>query len=70
MMKRWQAYRYVPLKSFWIELLAIDFLADWEHREESREYYDYMVRDYLKYIESRSNTNVYAPGTNESMFSW
>jgi len=68
MMKRWQAYCTVPLKSFWIELLAVEFLSTWEHREKSREYYDFMVRDFLKFMEGKANGNVYAPGTYETMF--
>lgn len=68
MMKRWQSYCAVPMKSFWIELLAVDFLRTWEHRDKSREYYDYMVRDFLRFLEGKANGNVYAPGTYETMF--
>lgn len=68
MMKRWQAYCDVPLKSFWIELIAVEFLAQWEHRDKSREWFDFMVRDFLKYLEAKANGNVYAPGTYETMF--
>ena len=32
MLKCWQDYCDVPLKSFIIELLVIDFLRTWEHR--------------------------------------
>lgn len=67
MMKRWQSYCSVPLKSFWIELLAVDFLANWEHRGKSSIYYDYMVRDFLAFIKDKGNTSVFAPGTYEIM---
>lgn len=67
MMKRWQGYCNVPIKSFWIELIAIDFLRQWEHKGKSKEYYDWMVRDFLAYLTGRKNSYVYAPGTGEAM---
>lgn len=68
MMKCWQGYCEVPLKSFWIELIAVEFLNGWEYRDKSKLYYDFMVRDFLKHLESKANGNVYAPGTYESMY--
>lgn len=68
MMKRWQGYCDVPLKSFWIELIAVEFLNNWEHRDKSKLYYDWMVRDFLKHLEGKANGNVYAPGTYETMY--
>lgn len=65
MMKRWQGHCDVPLKSFLIELLAIEFISKWEHRDKSMVYYDFMVRDFLQYIVSRENAYVFAPGTYE-----
>ncbi|HYR91052.1 MAG TPA: hypothetical protein VE422_43750 [Terriglobia bacterium] len=56
MMKKWQDYCSVPVKSFWIELLAIDFLSTWEHKGKSSMYYDWMVRDVLKSIVGKANT--------------
>lgn len=67
MMKRWQSYCSVPLKSFYIELLAIDFVATWGNRGKSTMWYDYMSRDFFAYIISRQNSYVYAPGTGEMM---
>ncbi|MFZ5751357.1 MAG: SMODS domain-containing nucleotidyltransferase [Pseudomonadota bacterium] len=68
MMKCWQGYCDVPLKSFWIELIAIEFLQTWEHRDKSSTYYDWMVRDFLKHLEGKVFGNVYAPGTYEQMY--
>jgi len=67
MMKRWQAYCNVPLKSFWLELLSIEFLFGWEHKDKSMTYYDWMVRDFLRYLEGKSHHTLYAPGTFEAM---
>jgi hypothetical protein len=67
MMKRWQSNCSVPIKSFFIELIAIDFLRTWAYRGKSSVYYDWLVRDFLTFLVSRANTNVYAPGTGEIM---
>ena len=67
MMKRWQANCNVPLKSFWLELLSIEFLRRWKHKDESMLYYDWMVRDFLRDIEGKSHHILYAPGTYEAM---
>lgn len=70
MMKCWQWYCSVPLKSFHLELVAVDFMSQWRHRGQSKLYYDLMVRDFLAYLVGRANTYVYAPGTGEQMFLW
>ncbi len=67
MMKRWQAHRSVPIKSFWLELIGIDFLDGWQYSDKSKVYYDWMVRDFLKHLEGRANGTVHAPGTFEAM---
>lgn len=67
MAKRWQAYCEVPIKSFWLELLAVSFINAWEHRGKTRTYHDYMVRDFLQFIVSRPDTYLIAPGTYESL---
>lgn len=65
MMKRWQHYCSVPLRSFWIELIAKDFLSTWEHKGKTMIYYDWMVRDFLKYLENKENGIICTPGTYE-----
>ena len=67
MMKVWQAFCNVPLKSFHIELLAINFLAQWGHYDKTAVYYDWMVRDFLAYIKNKDWTYLYVPGTGEGM---
>jgi hypothetical protein len=69
-MKRWQDYCNVPIKSFVIELLAIDFLRGWKHAGEGLFYYDWMVRDFLAFMKGKSILDsVTVPGTGESI-SW
>jgi len=63
MMKCWQGYCNVPLKSFCIELLAVEFLASYEYKDKSTVYYDWMVRDFFKFLIGKSGSYVFAPGT-------
>ncbi len=66
MLKRWQQYCNVSLKSFLIELLAIEFLASWQHKGNSSVYYDWMVRDFFYFLKNKSQwSSVYVPGTYE-----
>ena len=68
MAKAWQSYCSVPLKSFHLELVAVDFLNQWEHAGKGKEYYDWMMRDFFGYLANRKNSHVYAPGTYEAMY--
>lgn len=68
MLKCWQAYCAVPIRSFYLELLAIDFLGQWPYNEHGMFYYDWMCRDFFKWMTSRANTALIAPGTHEIMW--
>lgn len=67
MLKCWQAYCSVPLKSFYLELLATDFLDQWQYKDKSYFYYDWMCRDFFAWLITRTNSFVMAPGTYEIM---
>ena len=64
-MKSWQRECNVPLKSFWLELLAIEFLSGWQHKKESPFYHDWMTRDFLQFLCGKRNSHVVVPGTYE-----
>jgi hypothetical protein len=67
MIKCWQGYCNVSIKSFWIEILAVDFLSTWEYAGKSSVYYDWMVKDFLGFILTKINNLIFAPGTFEIM---
>lgn len=67
MLKAWQSYCNVPLKSFHLELLAINFLSQWTYAGKSATWYDWMCRDFFAYLIRQSNCYLYAPGTGEAM---
>jgi hypothetical protein len=67
MLKTWQNYCNVPLKSFYLELLATDFLKKCEWRKNGYFYYDWIVRDFFKYLQSKENGYIFVPGTYETI---
>jgi hypothetical protein len=68
MMKCWQSYCSVPLKSFYIEILAVEFLKQWKYAGNSKTYYDWIVRDFLEYLIKQANTYICVPGTYELIY--
>lgn len=68
MLKCWQACCNVPMKSFWLELFAVSFLATYQYRDKSKGWYDWLVRDFFEYLKGRANTYLFVPGTGEGMF--
>jgi hypothetical protein len=68
MMKQWQREQNVPLKSFQLERLAVEFLANWPNNQRDHFWYDWMIRDFFAYLIGRANTYVYMPGTNEAVW--
>jgi Second Messenger Oligonucleotide or Dinucleotide Synthetase domain len=67
MAKVWQACCSVPIKSFHLELLAVNFLGQWQYFDRTTVYYDWMVRDFFAYIKEKDWTSLHVPGTGESM---
>lgn len=65
MMKKWQEYCSVPLKSFLVELVAIEFIASWQYHGKTSVYYDWMVRDFLQFLINKAGSYVLVPGTFE-----
>lgn len=65
MMKVWKHVCSVPLSSLAIELMAVPFIGQWNHRGKSTVYYDWMVRDFLAYALTRVNSCEFIPGISE-----
>ncbi len=65
MMKKWQENCSVEMKSFWFERLAVEFLQNWEFRDKSATYYDWMTREFLKHLVGKANGYLFLPNTYE-----
>ena len=63
MAKQWQRHCNVPIKSFQLERIAIEFLGWWPY---SRDLFwvDWMVRDFFAYLASRAGGSITMPRTN------
>lgn len=67
MLKCWQANCNVPIRSFYLELLAIEFLDSWMYRDRSVFYYDWMCRDFFEWMIGRADGFLVSPGTRDVM---
>lgn len=68
MLKAWQTSCSVPIKSFYLELLAIEFLDKCEWRNNDYYYYDWISRDFFKWMITKANTHLWTPGTYELLW--
>lgn len=67
MIKAWKSNCGVEIKSLIIELTVVDFLKFYQYYNKGSTYYDWMVRDYFKYLLSKVSSSSYIPGTYESI---
>jgi len=67
MSRSWKDTWCIPMGGLLIDTLAYNFLMGWEYKDKSFIYYDWMTRDFLKYLkEQNENQNYwYALGSNQ-----
>ncbi len=69
MIKRWQEYCNVSLKSFVIELLCIEFIITWPYKTQGTTFYDWLVRDFFSFLKQKTSWSyVFVPGTYEAIY--
>lgn len=68
MLKAWQASCSVPMKSFYLELLAAEFMDQCAYRHNDYFYYDWISRDFFQWMITKANTHLWAPGTYELLW--
>lgn len=70
MVRAWKKTCNVPMSGILIDTLAYKFLKNWEYKDKSYTYYDWMSRDFFKYLMNISEDISYwrAPGSNR--FVW
>ena len=70
MMRLWKKKWSVPLGGLLIDTLAYQFIIDWENRDKSYLYYDYMCRDFFAYMADQSTDQEYwkAPGSGQWVY--
>lgn len=67
MLKAWQACCSVPIKSFQLELLATEFIAQSPWCLKDWFYFDWITRDFFAFLYHRANGIILVPGTLETI---
>ncbi|MCD8445679.1 SMODS domain-containing nucleotidyltransferase [Tenacibaculum finnmarkense] len=67
MVRAWKDEWNVPMGGLLIDTLAHRFLTQWEHRDKSYTYYDWMTRDFFKFLKDQDESQNYwlSPGANQ-----
>lgn len=70
MIRSWKYENNVPMNGFLIDTLAYQFLRNWEYKDKSYVYYDWMVRDCFKFLKDQDTEKLYwlAPGSNQRVY--
>lgn len=70
MMRGWKNCWSVPAGGLLIDTLAYQFLENWEHRTKSYLYYDYLCRDFFKFMAYQNEEQSYwkAPGSGQYVY--
>lgn len=66
MAKQWQRNCSVPLKSFMIEHLVVQFMREWTGMRDYF-WYDWLVRDFFLFLTGKSHHFVVMPGTGQQI---
>lgn len=70
MMRSWKNQWNVPIAGLLIDTLAYQFLGNYENKDKSYTYYDWMCRDFFKWMANQKEDQSYwfAPGSNQCVF--
>ncbi len=70
MTRVWKTKWNVPMGGLLIDTLAYNFLSTWRYRKESYIYYDWMSRDFFKYLSEQNpkQSYWYALGSNQLIY--
>ncbi len=67
MARAWKDNWDVPIGGLLIDTLAYNFLKQWEYKDKSFTYYDWMTRDFFEYLKNQNTEQTYwlAPGSSQ-----
>ena len=70
MARAWKRKWDVPIGGLLIDTLAYQFIENWEYRDKSYLYYDYMSRDFFKWMSNQDINKEYwrAPGSGQYVY--
>jgi hypothetical protein len=67
MLKAWKYECNVDIKSISLEVFATEFVKQWQHRDQTVYYYDWLIRDFFRFMLDYVNGWTRVPGTNEKI---
>ena len=77
MMRAWRTQWNVPIGGLLIDALAYQFIGNWKNRTKSYRCYDFMCRDFFRFMADQNRNQNYwlAPGSNQrvwgkGLFEW
>lgn len=56
MARAWKNKNNVNISGILIDILSYNFISTWQYRDKSYLYYDWMTRDFLKYVSDQPNS--------------
>ncbi|MEX2576799.1 MAG: nucleotidyltransferase [Halofilum sp. (in: g-proteobacteria)] len=70
MMRAWKRNWSVPISGLLVDTLAYQFIENWEYRHKSYLYYDFMCRDFFKFMANQDKNKAYwkAPGSGQYVY--
>lgn len=70
MARAWKDQWNVPIGGLLIDTLAYNFMKQWEYRDKSYVYYDWMSRDFFEYLKNQDSNKQYwlAVGSNQYVY--
>lgn len=70
MIRAWKDKWSVPIGGLLVDTLAYQFIIDWEYKDKSYLYYDYMSRDFFEFMTDQDSEQEYwkAPGSGQYVY--
>ena len=70
MMRSWKRQWEVPIGGLLVDTLAYQFIENYQYRDKSYFYYDYLCRDFFKWISEQDEKQEYwkAPGSGQFVY--
>lgn len=70
MARAWKDYCNVNMGGLLIDTLAYNFMTGWANKDKSYLYYDFMSRDFFKYLSDQSESQTYwlSPGARQYVY--
>ena len=70
MMRAWKSKWDVPIGGLLVDTLAYQFIDNWDYKDKSFLYYDYMCRDFFRFMADQDKDQEYwlAPGSGQRVY--